>query len=131
MTKYYKDFNKWNTKKEKVNMLTASRQCHAGEIWITAIGVNIGNEIDGKGYAFARPILVLKRCNTNTFIGVPLTKTVKNLEWYVPCKVENTDGSINLSQIRLFDQKRLLRLIHTVNKNEFEYIKLRVRQIFV
>jgi mRNA interferase MazF len=96
-----------------------------------SIGINIGNEIDGKGDIFSRPVLVIRRCNRDTFIGVPLTKTDKGLPWYVSCDIDNKNGACNISQIRLFDQKRLLRLVKKIEDEDFNVIKQAIRDIFV
>lgn len=127
---YVKNYNDWNNKKIKINQQETLHQCHDGQVWIMSLGVNIGSEIDGKGEIFARPVLVIKRCNMDTFIGVPLTKTKKNSKWYISCTVDSKVGSVNISQIRLFDQKRLLRLIEKINEEDFLKIKKAVRDIF-
>jgi mRNA-degrading endonuclease toxin of MazEF toxin-antitoxin module len=43
------------------------------EIWWCHLGLNIKHEADGKGNELRRPVLVLRKFNTNCFIGVPLT----------------------------------------------------------
>ena len=43
-----------------------------GKLWWCSIGMNIGVESTGKGERFTRPI-ILKKFNTNSFIGIPLT----------------------------------------------------------
>lgn len=119
----------WSGRKKLLNSTKLLQQCHDREVWITSVGVNIGNEIFGKGEYFSRPVLVLKRCNTDTFIGVPLTKTTKSSSWYVPLFFNNMHGSVNLSQIRLFDQKRLLRLVGRVDSTVFREVRLRMSNI--
>jgi mRNA interferase MazF len=126
-----KDFDTWNHRKTFINNGITTKQCHAGQVWITSVGVNIGAEIDGKNNNFSRPVLVLKRCNRDTFIGVPLTKTLKlSNNWYISCNLQGISGSINLSQIRLFDQKRLMRLVESFSKEELDRILKLVRSIF-
>jgi mRNA-degrading endonuclease toxin of MazEF toxin-antitoxin module len=128
--KYTKDFNRWNQKKQEIDVYDHGRQCHEGQIWVMSFGVNIGREIDGKDHDFVRPVLVVKRINRDTFIGVPLTKTRKDSQWYVPCVVDSKEGSINISQVRLFDQKRLLRFIQNVDSDVFITIKEKLRSLF-
>lgn len=126
-----KDFDSWNKKKQKINLEGLTRQCHDGEVWVVAVGVNVGKEIDGKGEIFARPVLVLKRCNQDTFIGVALTKTQRESKWYIPLVIDNISGSVNISQIRLFDQRRLLRLIEKIKPDDFKKIKIVARDLFI
>lgn len=57
-------------------------------------------------------------------------KTRKDSQWYVPCVVDNKEGSINISQVRLFDQKRLLRFIQNVDNDVFIATKEKLRSLF-
>jgi hypothetical protein len=45
---------------------------HAREIWWCAVGVNVGNELDGTGKEHDRPVLVIGPFNAETFFGVAL-----------------------------------------------------------
>ena len=126
-----KNFDKWNQRKKKLNNWDNKRQCHEGEVWVVSIGVNVGCEIDGKNNNFSRLVLVVKRCNKDTFIGVPLTKTKVASRWYIPSKIQNIEGSVNLSQIKLFDQKRLLRLVEKVDAKYLEDVLKSIREIFI
>jgi hypothetical protein len=44
-----KDFDHWNKHKKKLHTLGERPFYHAREIWWCAVGVNIGNELDGTG----------------------------------------------------------------------------------
>ncbi len=121
MEKYKKDFDGWNEEKKKINEKEISFYYHEREIWWSSIGVNIGSEMDGKNSNYERPVLILKKINRNQFLGVPLTSKEKNGDFYV--RVEYSDnkgmGTANISQMRVFSSKRLLRKIGFIKKDDF------------
>jgi mRNA interferase MazF len=53
------------------------------EIWWLSIGYNLGHEIYGKGPRFVRPVLIIRKFNRHTFIGVPLSTKIKNNKYYI------------------------------------------------
>lgn len=93
------------------------------------IGVNIGFEQDGKSKQFTRPALIFKKFSKNVFIGVPLSTTTKEGKYYY--RFQFLDGTSNalLSQIRLFDSKRLGDKIGRLDAKVFAEIKKRVKEI--
>lgn len=119
-----KDFLKWHNKKEKINREKKRVFCHEREIWWCSIGVNVGYEQDGKGENFARPILIFKKFNKEIFWGIPITTHIKSGKFY---HLINIGGNIPrcaiLSQIRLFDNKRLLDKIGVIDKNNYSQIQ--------
>ena len=72
------------------------------------MGINIGNELDGKNEFFNRPVLVLRKFNRFIFYGIPLSSKIKeDNPYYVPIHVKGRTVSAIISQMRLFDSKRL------------------------
>lgn len=125
-----KDFDKWNTCKKKLHYDKDRPFYHEREIWWCATGINIGVETDGKGTDHGRPVLVLKGFNKQSFLGVALTGHKKQGEYYVFLgKVKDRYASVNLSQIRLFDTKRLVNKMGTLDKNKFEKIRKAVKDL--
>lgn len=53
------DFNAWNERKKKINNHVKYQHPKPGEIWWCSIGLNIGSEIYGKGWTYARPVIVI------------------------------------------------------------------------
>jgi len=47
------------------------------ELWWCSVGVNLGEEIFGKGVKFTRPVLIFKKFTSNSFLGLPITKQEK------------------------------------------------------
>ncbi len=105
-----KDFDAWNIIKKKYD--EKDREiikvfCHEREIWWISLGLNIGDEEDGKGALFERPILVIKKFNNNIFWGCSLSTKIKDQNKYYH-KIDTKEGirSVIISQLRLYDTKR-------------------------
>ena len=120
------DYDIWNNLKK---IISSSRRVYfsKGDVWFLSIGKNIGDEEDGKNQKFERPVLIIRKFNNNIFIGVPLTSQEKIGKYYV--KLESFHSIAIISQIRLFDSKRLIRKIGKVNANELSNIKNKIRDI--
>ncbi len=119
-----KDFDGWNELKKKINSRN-SIYVSERDIWFCSVGLNVGSEQSGKHELFERPVLVIKKVTANTFIGVPLTSNKKKGSWYV--EIESTSSSAIISQIKLFDTRRLARKIGVISIEEFEIIKKKLK----
>lgn len=94
------------------------------------MGLNVGFEQDGKGKDFSRPILVIKKFNKEVFIGLPLTTKPKLGRFYFSLKsYDGVQRKVILSQIRLFDSKRLQEKLGTLYLYEFNEIKKTLIQL--
>lgn len=115
-----KDFDAWNSEKKVIHHSDSAPLCHEREIWFCAVGLNVGFEQDGTGTKYDRLILVIKGFNKRTFFGVTLTGHKKE-KWpyYSIGQVAGRDASVNLSQVRTIDTKRLIRKITTLDKDIF------------
>lgn len=128
-----KDFNRWNGVKQMAHGRsdTAELFFREKEIWWCMLGVNIGDEQDGKGCRLQRPVLIVKKFNQRIFLAIPLTTKVKTNPFYVPIYL--SDGLPRcaiISQIRLLDIKRLTEKMHSVNDTDFVAIKKAIRGLF-
>lgn len=101
------------------------------EIWWASIGINIGNEIDGKNGNFERPVLVLKKMNPSTLLVIPLTSQDKQGYYYLEIENENGKKIFVLSQMRLISSKRLIRKMKNsvVESQDFIAIKEKIGEI--
>ncbi len=124
-----KDFNSWNFKKKKINSSSIIRLFHEREIWWASFGVNIGREQNGTGVNFERPIVILKKLSSDTFICLPLTTKKKLPKFQSIVTHEKVKGFIMLDQIRVFDTKRLVRKIGKLSVSEFNIMKKRLKEI--
>jgi mRNA interferase MazF len=102
-----------------------------GEIWWCSIGMNIGIEIFGKGKSFSRPVVVFKKIAKNSFLGLPLTTQLKEGSWYVPVSYGGITCRAILSQARVFDRKRLIKIMGTLSRKNFENIKKQFAAFYV
>lgn len=122
-----KEYDNWNSNKKKIS-LNDRVYFSKGDIWFASVGKNIGDEEDGKNSSFERPILIIRKFNNNIFLAVPLTSQSKEGKYYYKLNPPNESVAI-LSQIRLFDAKRLLRFIKKISSKEVNEIKLKMNKI--
>jgi len=120
------DFDSWNEIKKKLHCKSRSPDCKKGDIWLCNIGRNIGVEQSCRNGFFARPVLVLRVFNKDMFLAIPITSSDKNLtkKYHYDLRyIEKIRGYAILSQIRVFDNKRLLRKITKVDSSVIQNIK--------
>lgn len=126
-----KNYLKWHKEKKRINNNQDRVFFSEREVWFCHLGENVGFEQDGRGDSYLRPVIVLKKFNNEICWAIPLTKRVK------PNRSFNFILSINkgvrstaiLSQIRLLDVKRLKYKIGTVRKNDFIFLKEKIRRL--
>lgn len=130
MSKTKQDFDNWNIEKQATHFDKQRPFYHEREIWWCALGVNVGDEQDGSGEVYYRPVLILKGLSSNTCLTVPLT-TSRREHKYRPQigKVSGKDARALLSQMRVIDSKRLIKKIGYLEKMLFENIKKSVRDM--
>lgn len=74
---YIKSFKEWFKLKISLWDKTSRTVFKQGDIWWCSLGVNLGEEIFGKGLKFTRPILIFRKFTSNSFLGLPLTTQKK------------------------------------------------------
>lgn len=92
------------------------------EIWWCSIGENVGNEINGKNSLFSRPVLIIRKLDRYSFLGVPLTTNKKTGSWYVRITHGNNKSTAVISQIRNFDYRRLDKMMATLDEKDFSKV---------
>jgi len=104
-----KDFTGWIKVKQDINRLESVRipTINEREIWWCSIGVNVGDEEDGKNHLYHRPILIVKKFNARIFWGLPLTSQIKNERNYFLVTFKDKHQNVMLSHLRLYDTRRL------------------------
>lgn len=128
----FKDFDKWNTKKKLLhNMNTADFYIQQKDIWYIMMGNNIGYEEDGKN-DFRRPVIVLKKVGILYFTVALTTQGKLNSPFYFKLLSQSPKSSFAiLSQVRVYDKKRFLHKIGTINEKEFSLLtKSLIRALF-
>lgn len=123
-----KNFDKWNELKKRINEksgIPIGVYWREKEIWFCSLGENIGSEQDGKNEFFERPVLILKKVSSTTFLAIPLTSRRKVGSWYVP--LSSADSSAIITQVRLADSSRLNRRIRLLDDAEYELVRNRLK----
>jgi S-adenosylmethionine hydrolase len=118
-----KDFDIWNVKKKHIDSTTSSKTFHERDIWSVAIGENIGFEQNGEGVEFLRPVIVYKKFSRNVFLGIPLTRTDKVAKFYTSFEFQGKRSTAILSQVRLFDAKRLWYKVGKMSVGDYTIIQ--------
>ncbi len=128
-----KNFDQWNSVKKETDKREAIFKFQPRDVWFVRVGENVGFEQSGKGKDFLRPVLVFKKFSKELFWGIPLTSSLKNKDkkYYFAFSspsYEKQSVAI-LSQIKLFDSKRLIYKIGYVEKKDFSELKGKLIQL--
>lgn len=119
-----KDFDNWNNRKKKIdNIDIVDLSIKEGEIWWCSLGLNIGDEENGKHQNFERPVLIFKKFNKRICIVLPLTSKIGNPRFYSKIIYDNKTSYVILSQVRLVSVKRFKRLVSILSYGQFKIIK--------
>lgn len=126
-----KDFLAWHAVKSSLD--SSSRKTLHGykerDVWWMSIGHNVGFEENGKNLNFSRPVLVVKGFSAEIFWGIPLTSKTKLGVYYYSFQVTNVtiQSTAILSQLKVFDTKRMISKVGMINTNDFNEIKKQLR----
>ncbi|MEK7095418.1 MAG: type II toxin-antitoxin system PemK/MazF family toxin [Patescibacteria group bacterium] len=96
------------------------------EVWWCSVGENVGSEVSGKGEYFRRPVLVLRKLDSFSFIGIPFTTQAKTGTWYANLKIKGKDNNAILSQIRHVDYRRMDKILCSLDHKDFEKIRIKM-----
>lgn len=118
-----KNYLKWYRLKAELNRKEFTGNFSEREVWWCSVGVNIGNEQDGKNELFERPVLIFRKFGRLTFQGIPLSTTIRSGSYYHSISINETDGVLLLNQARLLSVKRLQRRMGRVTKDTFRDIQ--------
>jgi mRNA interferase MazF len=124
-----KDFAKWHSLKEKLQQKSSEFIFGAGEIWLCALGLNLGHEEDGKGDVFLRPIVIFKKINSDTFWAIPLTSQKKIGSHYYSFDFNGRENVAIISQIRILDRRRLWRKKGIMSTTQFSLMVVMFKKL--
>ena len=124
------EFDKWNSVKKNIttkNIFTFKVR----EIYWLKLGKNIGFETDGKGEEFLRPVLVFRKFSKDSLLGIPLTTSIKDDMFHYKFTIKSNQkiNYANLSQIKLFDAKRLDHKLGSIDKLEFTKLTNKLKRL--
>lgn len=99
------------------------------QVFWCSLGENVGDEENGKGEIFRRPVLIFKKFNNNLFWGIPLSTKIKDNKYYVKILLKDIEQSAMISQLRVLDSKRLDEYIGYISRGDFAKIQNRIIDI--
>ncbi len=120
----------WNEIKKEASKISKKILFEERDIVFLKMGKNIGFEQDGKGEEFLRPVLIVRKFNSEQFIGFAMTSRKpqeKNMKYYYKLK---DDSYVMLSQIRTYSAKRIKYNSHKINKKHFQNINDKFNNLF-
>ncbi len=127
---YYKDHLSWVKLKQKLDSgIKPPPFFQEREVWWTSVGVNVGHEIDGKNSLFIRPVLILKKFNSWTFLGAPLSTKNKANKYKLPLILKNKVVSVVVSQVRCFSSKRLQDKLSKIEAEIFSLLHIQIKKL--
>jgi mRNA-degrading endonuclease toxin of MazEF toxin-antitoxin module len=106
-----KDFEKWNTEKQKIEKHERQVFLKEREIWWCSFGVNIGAE------------MIIKIISKETVLVLPLTTKERKDKNHFTIKTDKIESWAKLSQPRVVSIKRLSRKVGVVDKAQFFILK--------
>lgn len=121
-----KDFDNWNNLKQKLDNKSKTAAFKQKEVWWCHLGSNIGDEENGKGEVHSRPILIVKKFNKNLFWGIPLTTQIKENPYYHKIIFKNKEQCAMISQLRLWDAKRLSSQMGEITQKHMSEIQQKI-----
>lgn len=124
-----KDFDTWNNLKKKLDQRAALPSFKEREIWWCSVGINVGYEENGKSELFSRPVLILRKFNNHIFLGIPLTSVMKDNKFYFPINFAEKTSCLLLSQLRVFEGKRLTKMKGKISHQQFSEVRNLVSKI--
>ena len=126
-----KNFLPWhNFKSHLHHNLNQPPYFNEREVWFCSVGLNVGHEQDGKNDKFERPVIVLRKFNQRMFWGIPTTSKVKGGMYHYTFRWRSKFYAAILSQIRVYDSRRLIRRIGLLSDMEFAEIKNQLKKLF-
>ena len=121
-----KDFDGWIAVKKRLHYKGGLRNIKDGDIWWCAIGENVGSEICGKGKTFARPVLVTRKLDRYSFVGVPLTSKKHYGSWYANFEFQNRKQIAIVAQVETISVQRLYSKMGKVPNSDLEMVRAKL-----
>ncbi len=127
---YYKDFDVWNTTKQRIQKEERAVNIRRGEVRWVSLGVNVGVEIDGKGVSFCRPALIIHVIGPHLALIIPLSTKLKNIAGYMPFEWKGTTTALCIHQMRVVSQKRILHRMGRISEHKLQFHKNSIKKFF-
>lgn len=124
-------YNDWNEKKQSLQSSDISKKIYFKEadVWWCSLGLNLGSESFGKGDAFRRPILIVRKLSSDLCIALPLTSKEKNGTWFIDITLHAQKRWVMLYQIRTLHKKRFQHKIGELDATDFSRVKQKLQNL--
>lgn len=116
-------YDEWNEQKKKLADSDKRIFFKEGEIWWCSLGMNLGEEVYGKGKAFRRPVVVLRKVTGSSCIVLPTTSQKKDGSWYHKIEVDGVVRFVMMHQIKFIATKRFGSRVASMSQKEFQELK--------
>lgn len=121
---YTKDFETWSKVKQSIQSRPSETLGYKErEIWWAQLGLNVGDEEDGKGEYFSRPVLIVKGFSKHLIWVVPLSSVQKYGQYYHSVTLNMKSNVVILSQLRALDRRRLTAKLGALDEKTFQEVK--------
>lgn len=128
---YQDKYDSWNKLKKRLDSRKHNFYIKQGDIYFLSVGQNIGYETYGKDDLFLRPVLVFKKLNKYTFIGIPLTSKKKEGSHFFSFSYKKDKiSTAQISQMRMFDIKRIEYRSGRIFTDDFNNLKKKFAELF-
>ncbi len=121
------NFDQWNEVKKDTDKVKRHIGIKPREIYWVKIGQNVGDEEYGKGKVFSRPVLVLRQLTKDLFVGIPLTTTIRDDDYFYSFSFQTKKSTIKNSamilQIRTFSKKRITSKLGKMSIKDFKQVE--------
>ena len=123
-------FDDWNGKKKQLQAARPKALFKEGQIWWCSLGINIGEEVLGKGKMYRRPVIIIRKITHTSCVVVPTTTQTKHGSWYYPFEANNLKRWAMLHQIRFISSKRLHNRESSLYDSELKSLKKAVKKFY-
>jgi mRNA interferase MazF len=123
-------YDDWNKQKKKLADGDKKIFFKEGEIWWCSLGMNLGEEVYGKGKLFRSPVLVLRKVTGSSCVVLPTTSQKKSGSWYQSINVDGVERFVMMHQIRFITTKRFESRVASMSQKEFQELKNAVSKFY-
>lgn len=134
MGEFLKRFFEWSQIKTALHQWPKVVRCKEREIWWVHLGVNVGDEEDGKNDSFERPAIIVKKFYGGKILWmIPLTTAKREGDYYFGTRYLHSSGNeihqfAMIPHLRAISQKRLVRKLRVLPKAEYSVLAERIKQ---
>jgi len=123
------EFDNWNEQKKKIDKAISPIAFKERDVFFLKMWKNVRYEQNWKWIDFSRPVVVIKKFNSNIFWWVALTSKQKTWPYYYNFCINDKPQCAIISQLRLYDKNRLLRKIWMINEKDFLELKQKIKDL--